>query len=254
MFWMWVRAVRDVRGLRELVRDHELAVEDVSQGQDEPARRGVLRDEPGEAHPQGVLHEPPVVQSCECDHRRLGSLLEYVPTHGDAAPVGQPDIEKDELRPMLACRADRARPGGLHADHVETGRLERHADRLGEQPVVVHDQDADARLLSAGTGSWMQNSAPRRDGNRRTVPPWASRIRRAMKSPRPVPPVPRDRTAPRVKGSKMASRSRAGMPGPRSRTITLAAPSTRITPISTFVATGANANALRMTFTMAVRK
>ena len=52
------------------------------------------------------------------------------------------------------------------------------------------------------------------------LPLWLAATRLTIASPRPAPPVPRSRlSSRRMKGSKMFSRSAAGMPGPSSSTM-----------------------------------
>ena len=51
--------------------------------------------------------------------------------------------------------------------HLGDGR----ADRIGEEPMVVDDQDADRSLPPAGSGSSMQNSVPGRADRRPMEPP-----------------------------------------------------------------------------------
>ena len=58
------------------------------------------------------------------------------------------------------------------------------------------------------------------------LPLWLAATRLTIASPRPAPPVPRSRlSSRRMKGSKMFSRSAAGMPGPSSSTMSWKPPS-----------------------------
>ena len=84
-----------------------------------------------------------------------------------------------------------------------------------------------------GAAARCRTPSPVATDRRPIDPPCASTIRRAMNSPKPLPPRVSSASRPRANGSKIRCRSAAGMPGPRSRTRTRARSSSASTSIVT---------------------
>ena len=125
----------------------DLAFQDARDRAPELPRIALLQKVPAETDPLGFLHRVLVVQRCEGDDLGLRQLLEDLPPESEAASIRETDIHEDQLGPALTGSRESILGIRGDVDVRHPGPIEGDADRLGEEPMVVDDQDADAVLL-----------------------------------------------------------------------------------------------------------
>src|SRR5436190_3922723 len=194
-------------------KDH-LAFDDSFHRTDEPAHRCVLREIAAESGLESVIDGPAVIECRDGHQLRLRPSLQDLPSHREAAAVRKADIHQDEIGVLRLEERDRVTPVRDGRTHADPSVVERRADRISEQDMIINDQDANRGASPRSTGRTIWKSAPGEPGSTQTIPPCSSTTRRVMKSPRPLPRPRREPASPRTNGSKIDSRSSAGIPGP----------------------------------------
>jgi hypothetical protein len=136
-----------------------------------------------------------------------------------AVHVGQPDVEQDEVGPLLLDQRQRLGSGSRLDDlHVAPLQLESEPNGAADLGVVVDEEKLHDRP-PAGMTRWKVLPRPT-SLSTSMPPPWACAMASAVGRPIPEPPpdtMPSE--VPTKKRSKSLARSLASMPGPRSTTV-----------------------------------
>jgi hypothetical protein len=140
----------------EPMRNDHLPLDDGFQRADEPGHGRVLREIPSEPRPKSVIDRSGVVECGDGQELRLRPSVQDLLTDRESAAVGKPEIHQDHVGTFGLEERDRVPSVDHRSAHAHPSVLKRSPDRLGEQDVIIHDQDANrcGPLPSTGNSIW----------------------------------------------------------------------------------------------------
>ena len=140
-------------------KDH-LPINDGFHRADEPSDRRVLREVATEPRLEGLIDDPRVIERGDGHQLRLRPPLQHLPSNRETAAIGQSDVHQDHICVVGVEERDRVTPIRHGSTDAHPGFAQGGADRLGEQDVIIDDQDANRGASLRSTGKTIWKSAP----------------------------------------------------------------------------------------------
>ena len=146
-------------GNEAMGKDH-LPTDDGFHRADEPSDRRVLREVAAESRLEGVIDGPRVIERGNGHELRLRPTLQHLLSNREAAAIGESDVHQDHICVVGLEERDRVTPIRHGSTDTHPGFVQGGADRLGEQEVIIDDQDANRGASLRSTGKTIWKSAP----------------------------------------------------------------------------------------------
>ena len=153
------RSAAMTRGSQAMRKDH-LPADDCFHRADEPSDRRVLREVTAEPRLEGLVDGPRVIERGDGHQLRLRPPLQHLPSNRESASIGESDVHQDHICVVGFEERDRVTPIRHGSTDVHPGFAQGGAYRLGEQDVIIDDQDANRGASLRSTGKTIWKSAP----------------------------------------------------------------------------------------------
>ena len=140
------RTARDTRHhiLRDCGRDVDLALQRMANGGDELVAGRLLQQKAGRSSLNGVGRQVPVVMHRQHDHLAVDPLALETTEHVEAAEARHREVGDDDVRAKPYGGVDEALAIADGADDVKVRLLQDSREAIGDNPVVVGEEDGGA--------------------------------------------------------------------------------------------------------------
>ena len=134
-------------GLYERLRSYELPIDDTLDGSDEGGPREGLHDVAHKPQLERSCDDSRILVGCQGDDFGAGLCFQNLRTELEAAPIGKAQVHEHHLRSVQLHGLERLRCCLRRRDDRHPDPLERETDGVGEEPVIINDQDVDGEGL-----------------------------------------------------------------------------------------------------------